>query len=382
MTLIDRQADLDTFCAEVASSDFIAVDTEFMRDATYWSRLCLIQIAGTDRAAAVDALADGIDLAPIWDLLAKRDLLKVMHAARQDIEIFFHQGNVIPEPLFDTQVGAMVCGFGEQIAYDALVSRFAGRRIDKQARFADWARRPLPRHLISYALADVTHLRQVHEGLTEILRRNGRADWVREEEAVLLDPATYRMEPEDAWRRIKSRSRDPAFLGRLRAVAAWRESEAQRLDVPRNRVMREDALLDVAAQAPADPEALARCRGVSRGLAGGARAAGLLRTLAAARDLSPDSVSDVPAGRGRPRGAGAAVELLRVLLKARCEAEGVAQKLVADAEELEALATGEADLRVRTGWRRAIFGADAERLLRGELALTLGGGRVVVAEVQ
>ena len=382
MTLIDRQADLDIFCTEVAASDFITVDTEFMRDATYWSRLCLIQIAGADRAAAVDALADGIDLTPIWDLLAKPDLLKVMHAARQDIEIFFHQGNVIPGPLFDTQVGAMVCGFGEQVAYDALVGRFAGRRIDKQARFADWARRPLPGHLISYALADVTHLRQVHEGLTEILRRNGRAGWVREEEAVLLDPATYRMEPEDAWRRIKSRSRDPAFLGRLRAVAAWREREAQRLDVPRNRIMREDALLDVAAQAPADPGALARCRGVSRGLAGGRRAAGLLQALAAARDLPPDSAPDVPAGRGRPRGAGAAVELLRVLLKARCEAEGVAQKLVADAGELEALATGEADLRVRTGWRRAIFGADAERLLRGELALTLGGGRVVVAEVR
>ena len=378
--LIEAQADLDAFCARLQEADYVTVDTEFMRDATYWPKLCLVQLANGEMARAVDALAPGLDLAPLWRLLAS-PVTKVMHAARQDIEIFFHMGGVIPEPLLDTQVGAMVCGFGDQAAYDTLVKHFAGRRLDKRARFADWARRPLPDRQIDYALADVTWLRAVYEGLATELRRNGRADWVEEEEAVLLDPETYRLDPEHAWKRLKTRSADAAYLAVVQAVAAWREREAQRLDLPRNRVLRDDALLDVAAQAPADAEALAHCRGVTRGMASGRLGPGLLAAVAEGKAVAPEDRPQPAPQRERPRGVGPAMELLRVLLKARVEGEGVAQKLVASSEELEDLAGGAEDGPLLRGWRRELFGEDAQRLLRGELALTLKRGRVVVSEL-
>ena len=377
--LIEAQADLDAFCARLQDADYVTVDTEFMRESTYWPRLCLVQLADAGAARAVDALAPGLDLTPVWRLLAS-PVPKVMHAARQDIEIFFHMGGVIPEPLLDTQVGAMVCGFGDQAAYDTLVKHFAGRRLDKRARFADWSRRPLPERQIDYALGDVVWLRAVYEGLSAALRRNGRADWVEEEEAVLLDPETYRLDPDHAWKRLKTRSADPAYLAVIRAVAAWREREAQRLDLPRNRVLRDDALLDVAAQAPADADALAQCRGVSRGLAAGRLGPGLLAAVAEGKAVPPAERPQPAPQRERPRGAGPAMELLRVLLKARVEHEGVAQKLVASSEDLEELAGGAEDGRLLRGWRRELFGADARRLLRGELALTLERGRVVVSE--
>lgn len=378
--LIEAQADLDAFCARLQEADYVTVDTEFMRDATYWPKLCLVQLADGETARAVDALAPGLDLAPLWRLLAS-PVTKVMHAARQDIEIFFHMGGVIPEPLLDTQVGAMVCGFGDQAAYDTLVKHFAGRRLDKRARFADWARRPLPDRQIDYALADVTWLRAVYEGLATELRRNGRADWVEEEEAVLLDPETYRLDPEHAWKRLKTRSADSAYLALVQAVAAWREREAQRLDLPRNRVLRDDALLDVAAQAPADAEALAHCRGVTRGMASGRLGPGLLAAVAEGKAVAPEDRPQPALQRERPRGVGPAMELLRVLLKARVEGEGVAQKLVASSDELEDLAGGAEDGPLLRGWRRELFGEDAQRLLRGELALTLKRGRVVVSEL-
>lgn len=378
--LIEAQADLDAFCARLQEADYVTVDTEFMRDATYWPKLCLVQLANGETARAVDALAPGLDLAPLWRLLAS-PVTKVMHAARQDIEIFFHMGGVIPEPLLDTQVGAMVCGFGDQAAYDTLVKHFAGRRLDKRARFADWARRPLPDRQIDYALADVIWLRAVYEGLATELRRNGRADWVEEEEAVLLDPETYRLDPEHAWKRLKTRSADSAYLALVQAVAAWREREAQRLDLPRNRVLRDDALLDVAAQAPADAEALAHCRGVTRGMASGRLGPGLLAAVAEGKAVAPEDRPQPALQRERPRGVGPAMELLRVLLKARVEGEGVAQKLVASSDELEDLAGGAEDGPLLRGWRRELFGEDAQRLLRGELALTLKRGRVVVSEL-
>ena len=378
---IDSQAELDAFCARLRDADYVTVDTEFMRDATYWPKLCLIQLADAEVARAVDGMADGLDLGPLWRLLADPSVPKVMHAARQDIEIFFHKGGVIPEPLLDTQIAAMVCGFGDQAAYDTLVRHFAGRRLDKGARFADWARRPLPERQIDYALADVIWLRPVYEGLAGRLRRNGRADWVAEEEEVLLDPETYRLDPEHAWRRLKTRSSDPAFLAVVQAVAAWREREAQRLDLPRNRVLREDALLDIAAQGPETADALAACRGVTRGMAEGRLGPGLLAAVAAGKAAPPDARPEPPPERERPKGVGPAMELLRVLLKERVEREGVAQKLVASSEELERLAGGDGDGPLLKGWRRELFGADAERLLRGELALTLKRGRVVVAEV-
>ena len=378
--LIEAQADLDAFCARLQEADYVTVDTEFMRDATYWPKLCLVQLANGETARAVDALAPGLDLAPLWRLLDS-PVTKVMHAARQDIEIFFHMGGVIPEPLLDTQVGAMVCGFGDQAAYDTLVKHFAGRRLDKRARFADWARRPLPDRQIDYALADVTWLRAVYEGLATELRRNGRADWVEEEEAVLLDPETYRLDPDRAWKRLKTRSTDSAYLALVQAVAAWREREAQRLDLPRNRVLRDDALLDVAAQAPADAEALAHCRGVTRGMASGRLGPGLLAAVAEGKAVAPEDRPQPAPQRERPKGVGPAMELLRVLLKARVEHEGVAQKLVATSDELEDLAGGAEDGPLLRGWRRELFGEDAQRLLRGELALTLKRGRVVVSEL-
>ncbi len=378
--LIEAQADLDAFCARLQEADYVTVDTEFMRDATYWPKLCLVQLADGETARAVDALAPGLDLAPLWRLLVS-PVTKVMHAARQDIEIFFHMGGVIPEPLLDTQVGAMVCGFGDQAAYDTLVKHFAGRRLDKRARFADWARRPLADRQIDYALADVTWLRAVYEGLATELRRNGRADWVEEEEAVLLDPETYRLDPDHAWKRLKTRSADAAYLAVVQAVAAWREREAQRLDLPRNRVLRDDALLDVAAQAPADAEALAHCRGVTRGMASGRLGPGLLAAVAEGKAVAPEDRPQPAPQRERPKGVGPAMELLRVLLKARVEGEGVAQKLVASSEELEDLAGGAEDGPLLRGWRRELFGEDAQRLLRGELALTLKRGRVVVSEL-
>ena len=377
--LIDAQADLEAFCARLHEADYVTVDTEFMRDSTYWPQLCLIQLADAQTACAVDALAPGLDLAPIWQLLAA-PVPKVMHAARQDIEIFFHRGGVIPEPLLDTQVGAMVCGFGDQAAYDTLVNHFAGRRLDKHARFADWARRPLPARQIDYALADVIWLRAVYEGLAAELRRNGRADWVEEEEAVLLNPNTYRLDPEHAWKRLKIRSADPAFLAVVRAIAAWREHEAQRLDLPRSRVLRDDALLDVAAQMPADVDALAQCRGVTRGMAAGRLGPGLLAAVAEGRAVPPEERPQPAPQRERPKGVGPAMELLRVLLKARVEHEGVAQKLVASSEDLEDLAGGAEDGPLLRGWRRELFGVDAQRLLRGELALTLKRGRVKVCQ--
>ena len=377
---IDTQAELEAFCARLQDADYVTVDTEFMRESTYWPQLCLIQLADAETARAVDTLAPGLDLKPVWQLLAS-PVPKVMHAARQDIEIFFHMGGVIPEPLLDTQVGAMVCGFGDQAAYDTLVKHFAGRRLDKRARFADWSRRPLPERQIDYALADVVWLRAVYEGLAGELRRNGRADWVEEEEAVLLDPETYRLDPEHAWKRLKTRSGDPAYLAVIRAVAAWREREAQRLDLPRNRVLRDDALLDVAAQAPADADALAHCRGVTRGMANGRLGPGLLAAVAEGKAVPPEDRPQPAPQRERPRGVGPAMELLRVLLKARVEHEGVAQKLVASSEDLEDLAGGAEDGPLLRGWRRELFGADAQRLLRGELALTLKRGRVEVSEL-
>jgi ribonuclease D len=379
MTPITETDDLAAHCKAFAKADFLTVDTEFMRDRTYWPKLCLVQIASADEAVAVDPLAPDIDLAPLFSLLNDKRVLKVFHAARQDMEIFFHLTGRIPKPVFDTQVAAMVCGFAESVGYETLVTRLAGAKLDKASRFADWANRPLRRRQLEYALADVTHLRTVYQKLQAKLDQNGRTHWLAEEMEKLTDPKTYQAHPEDAWQRLKYRSTNPRFLGVLRAVAAWRESVAQSRDVPRNRVMRDDSLFDVAAHAPADAAELAQCRGISKGLANGDTGAELLAAIAAAKALPDKALPQAPQRPEPAPGVGPIAELLKVLLKRNCEDHHVAQKLVASSRDVELIASDDdAPVPALHGWRRELFGEDALALKHGKLALTADGKRVEV----
>lgn len=382
MTLIAETGALAEFCRRQRQVDFIAIDTEFMRDRTYWPQLCLVQIAGPVEAAAIDTLAKGIELSPLTDLLAEPGLLKVFHAARQDIEIFFHMTGRIPAPLVDTQVAAMVCGFGDSVSYETLAGKLTGARIDKSSRFTDWAGRPLTDRQLQYALSDVTHLRPAYEHLSRRLDQTGRRDWVAEEMAVLTDPATYSLEPREAWRRIKFRSDKPRSLAVLREVAAWREEEAQRRDLPRGRIVKDETLAEIAAHAPTDIEHLARCRGFSRALAESKQGTAILSAVKRALGL-PASECPRPAPRRElPAGLGPITDLLRVLLKMRCEDHAVAPKLVASADDLDLIAADDAaDVPALSGWRREIFGADALALKHGRLALTSTGRRVKVVPI-
>lgn len=382
MTPITANAELTAFCARLSGAPFIAVDTEFMRETTYWPRLCLIQVAGEDAAAVIDPLAEGLDLAPLLALLADPKIVKVFHAARQDIEIFNILG-VIPSPLFDSQIAAMAAGFGEQVAYDSLVRQMLKVDIDKSSRFTDWARRPLSDAQLKYALADVTHLAKIYPKLRDRLEREGRLAWVGEEMAALASPANYDSDPEKAWRRLKPRKFAAKYLATFRAVAAWRERTAQSRDQPRGRILKDEAIDEIATQLPTDAEGLNRLRSVPKGFAGSRFGPDLLEAInSALRD--PEAYApeiDRPDGRGQPP-PGAVVELLKVLLKARAEDAGVASKLIATVSDLEKIAGDDtAPVQALQGWRRDLFGADALRLKRGELALVLDGARVRVAEV-
>ena len=377
---------LAAFCDRAAGAPFVTVDTEFLRERTYYAQLCLIQIAvpGEDEGAAVlvDPIEGGaaLDLAPLHALFRDEGVVKVFHAARQDLEIFYVEGGVIPRPLFDTQVAAMVAGFGEQVGYETLVKRIARAPLDKTSRFTDWSRRPLSDAQKEYALADVTHLRVIYEHLDAELARTGRRHWVEEELAVLADPATYVTEPEDAWRRIRTRAHEPRFLAVLRELARFREATAQARDVPRSRIIKDDALVEVASLRPRSVEDLGRARLVQRE----ARRGDLAQAIVAAVEagLAAD-VSDLPAEPERARGQAspALADLLRVLLKARCEALGVAPKLVASASDLDAIAAGARDLPALGGWRAEAFGADALRLCEGRLALAAEGPSVRLVEI-
>jgi ribonuclease D len=380
MPLIADSAQLAAFCARVSQADFITVDTEFMRERTYWPQLCLIQVAGPDEVAAIDPLAEGMDLTPLLDLLADERLLKVFHAARQDIEIFFHLTGRIPTPLFDTQVAAMVCGYGDSVSYETLAAQLAGARIDKSVRFTDWSARPLSDRQISYALADVTHLRKVYEGLAKRLVTSGRAHWLQEEMATLLQPGTYRLEPDESWRRLKPRAGSkPRLLAILREVAAWREREAQRRDVPRNRIVRDDTVMDIAAHAPSTVEDLARLRGLSKSLAEGRMGQDILVAVARGAAMPESEIPILPPPVEMPGGLGPVVELLKVLLKIKCERQQVAQKLVASSADLERVAADDnADVPALHGWRREVFGEDALALKHGRLALAMKGKRIVL----
>ena len=382
MSLIKKSEDVAAICTNLRGERFVTVDTEFMRDSTYWPKLCVVQLGGTDGAWAIDALAPDIDLAPLIELMADEAVLKVFHAGRQDVEIFFHMAQTIPAPIFDTQIAAMVCGFGEAISYDKVVSRLAGVQIDKSTRFADWARRPLSEKQIDYALGDVTHLRVVYERLAETLEKNGRSSWLVEEINTLTDPASYRLEPEEAWLRLKVRSGKPLFLGTVKSLAAWREREAQRRDVPRNRVIRDDVLLDIAASAPRTPEDLAKSRSVGKSLAEGKTGRAILQAIDDAFTMAQKDLPYIPKKQTNNANTTAVVELLKVLLKQKAEQHGVAAKLIATSPELDELAgNDEADIAALKGWRREIFGDDALRLKHGEIALRLKGDQVGIVSL-
>jgi ribonuclease D len=383
MTVITDTDALGEFCARQMGSGFIAVDTEFMRERTYWPILCLVQIAGPEGAAAIDALAPEIDLTPLLDLMANPTTLKVFHAARQDIEIFFNLSGTVPAPLFDTQIAAMVCGFGDAVSYETLVAKLARASLDKSSRFTDWSHRPLTERQLRYALADVVHLRTVYEELQQRLALNGRATWFAEEMAELANPETYRSDPSEAWRRFRLRGRvDPRFFAVLRELAAWRETAARQRNLPRGRIMRDEAVLEIAAHAPRTIEGLARTRSLGKGVAEGKLGNEIIeaieRGLANVAALPPPEPS-----RGEaPPGLGPLVELFRVLLKQRCEDHQVAQKLLASAEDLEAIAADDdAPVKALSGWRREIFGKDALALKHGRLALTVRKNRISLVEL-
>ena len=375
--LIETTEALAAFCERQAGTPFVTVDTEFMRERTYWPELCVVQLAGPAEVAVVDAQACGLDLSPLYALFDDPRTTKVFHAARQDIEIFVLRTGRAPAPLFDTQVAAMVAGFGDQVGYDALVGALTGASIDKAFRFSDWSARPLTPQQIAYAAADVTHLRRVYEKLKARLEREGRLAWVAEEMAALADPASYRTDPEDAWLRLRPRTGNRRFLAVLRAAAAWREREAQRLNIPRQRVLKDETLLEVAAQAPRDPAGLMRARGFPRSLAEGKAGAALLAAIAEAEALPAEALPEAQTRNNGTRPSPAMVALLKVLLQAKCDEHNVAQKLLATSEDIERLAAeDEPDIPALHGWRRQVFGEAALALKAGRIALAAQGRRI------
>ncbi len=384
MTLISDTETLKRRLERTKNSDYVTVDTEFMRDRTYWSRLCLVQIGDEEGAFAIDPLAEGLDLGPLHELLLDWPGTKVLHACRQDMEIFHHATGRLPAPIFDTQVAAMVLGYGDSVAYDTLVQRITGQRIDKGARFTDWARRPLSERQVDYALADVIHLRPVYERLSAELERRARTSWVAEEMAVLTNPATYRLDPADAWKRLKLRRPSPRQLARAQALAAWREEEAQSRDVPRNRILRDEALLEIIAHPPKRPKDLDRVRGVGQGFHASRAGRALWRRLEEVEALPEDRLPKVEKRHGRRPPTPPAVDLLKLLLKVRADEADVATRLVAGSDDLERLARGERgeDIKPLHGWRFEVFGRDALALLEGHLAFTAREGRIAITRLK
>lgn len=379
MQIITDTESLQRYVDGLSGQPYVAIDTEFLRENTYYPKLCLVQLAGPDdEGAIIDPLANGIDLAPLFTLLADESIVKVFHAARQDIEIFVNLTGAVPTPLFDTQVAAMVMGFGEQIAYDALVRKLAGKGIDKTSRFTDWSRRPLSEKQLAYALSDVTHLRTVYDRILADLKRTGRASWVEGELENLGDLGLYTVEPEDAWKRLKARTNKPRFLAVLRELAAWREREAQRRDLPRNRVIRDEALLEIASDPPESRDKLAGIRSLNRKIADGPFGAGLMEAVQTALAQPKESWPRVERPEPPAPALLPVIELLKVLLKRKCAAHGVAQKLVCPGPDIEKLAADdEADIPALKGWRREVFGNDALRLKAGSLGLAIQGQEVV-----
>ena len=382
MPIITETDDLAAFCARLAEHPYVAVDTEFLRETTYYPKLCLIQMANRQEVALIDALAPGLDLAPFYRLMADESVVKVFHAARQDIEIIWNGARLVPKPLFDSQVAAMVCGFGEQISYEAIASSLAGAKIDKSSRFTDWTRRPLSEAQIDYAASDVTHLCIVYEKLLEKLDKTNRADWLQDEMAVLTATSTYEVDPERMWERVKARIRKPRDLAVLIELCAWREREAQARDVPRGRIMKDDALGELALAAPRSVEELGRLRSLSNGFERSKAGSDVLAAVARGLERDPASLPAMKAERGGSNN-GALVQLLKVLLQAVAETQHVAARIIAGSEDLEAIANGdESETAALKGWRRDIFGDQALALARGEIALTVKRGRIATLPVR
>ncbi len=381
MKTITTTDGLAAFCKEAAKRPYVTVDTEFLRERTYYSKLCLVQLAYRDAdgedAVLVDPLANDLSLVPLYDLFRDVGVVKVFHAARQDLEIFYVDAGVIPEPLFDTQVAAMVCGFGEQVGYETLVRKIAKSDLDKSSRFTDWSRRPLTDAQAKYALADVTHLRDIYEYLSDRLGKSGRKKWVAEEMAVLNDPDTYKVDPDQAWRRVKTRTQSGKFLAIVRELAKFREIYAQDRNVPRNRVYKDDALVELASTKPQSEKDLGRSRLLLREARKGDIAAGILTSIQAGMAVTPENLPRPDQTRSKLQVNPALADMLRVLLKAKTDDEGVAPKLIASSADLDALAAGERDVAALKGWRREVFGNDALRLCDGQVGLAVKGQKVV-----
>jgi ribonuclease D len=381
MDLITTTDALAAACGRLAQHPYVTVDTEFLRETTYYPKLCLVQMAAPEEAVLVDPLADGISLDPFLDLMADPNVVKVFHSARQDLEIVWNLGRLVPTPLFDTQVAAMVCGYGDSVSYEQLANDLAKARIDKSSRFTDWSRRPLTEAQLSYALSDVTHLISVYEALRAQLAASGRQAWLDEEMAVLTSPETYKADPDNAWKRLVGRLRKAREVAVLMEVAAWREREAQTRDVPRGRILKDDALVDLATAAPRSVEALGRLRSIPNGFERSRTAADILEAVGRGLARDPKTVP-VPDRSRRSGATGAVVDLLKVLLKAIAEQEGVAPKIIATVEDLEAIAENDdAEVTALHGWRRQLFGEKALALKAGRLGLAMDRGRVTVRDL-
>jgi ribonuclease D len=382
MTLITQPKKLVEACSRLANETFLSIDTEFMREKTYYPQLCLIQIAGKKEAIIIDALAEDINLNPVLELMENEAITKVFHACRQDIEIFYNLNHKIPSPIFDTQIGAMVCGYGESVGYDKLVRQITGIQIDKSSRFTDWSYRPLSKQQLNYALSDVTHLRTVFEALSSQLEKSGRAKWLEEEFKTVLNPDTYNIPLDKSWKRLKVKNGKPRFLILIRELCAFREREAQNRNVPRNRVIRDDILLDIAARSPKSPNDLAKVRNLTKQFSQGKLGEGILRIVEAANQIPDSEAPELEKANNFQHQKSALVDLLKVLLKLKSEEFNVAQKLIANSNDLEAIANNhDANVLALTGWRKDIFGDDALLLKTGKIALSAYNGKIQLIQL-
>jgi ribonuclease D len=380
MEIIATTEGLKRLCQELARDSFVTVDTEFMREQTFWPELCLIQIAGAEREAIIDPLAEGLSLKPFFDLMANKKVVKVFHAARQDLEIIWLKAKLIPEPIFDTQVAAMVCGFGDQVSYEALARRIAKVQIDKSSRFTDWSRRPLSQKQLAYALSDVIHLRPIYEKLRALLDKSGREPWLEEELAVLTSPSTYEAHPEEAWKRVKFRPRNRKQLAILMTLSAWREREAQERNVPRSRILKDDAIAEAATQAPQDIAALKSLRALPRGYATSRVGEAVLKQVTAGLAMDAEQLPKLKADDAPLTETASVIsDVLKLALKVVCEKEGIAPRIVANSGDLDAIAMDDAaDIPLLKGWRRKLFGETAIRIKAGEMAIVLENGKPLV----